>query len=88
MPWEVGGKRVMKADVSFDLERCTIDEGWIIQETRGPQEKECKLHMIWSAKCRRFGVPVGVPAACKDLGGESCDRDDIHPVFSSVGIVG
>ena len=40
------------------------------------------MQAIRSAKCKRVGVPVGVPAACKDLGSESCNRDDIHPVFS------
>lgn len=32
IPWEAGGKRVVKAGVSFDPEQRTIDEGWIICE--------------------------------------------------------
>ena len=32
IPWEAGGKRVVKAGVSFDPERRTIDEGWIVRE--------------------------------------------------------
>ena len=30
--YEAGGKRVVKAGVSFDPERRTIDEGWIVRE--------------------------------------------------------
>ena len=32
IPWEAGGKRVVKAGVSFDPEQRTIDEGWIVRE--------------------------------------------------------
>ena len=31
VPWESNGKRVVKVGVSFDPERRTIDENWIIQ---------------------------------------------------------